>query len=109
MKTLDLDAALEPLLAVTIGGKQYQVYDIDPTIATAMSKVGENATDKAMLAEVYKLIGKCIGAPEKDVAKLGMRKINLLMRTLINAVREETLAVEEDAKTVPGVDVKTSS
>ena len=102
MKTLDLDVPLKPLLTVKIGGQAYSVTDIDPSLATAMTALGDDDPKEA-LDEMYNLISEAVGAKKDVVAKLGLRKINLLMRTLLDAIQEETQRVEEEAKNVPGV------
>ncbi len=110
MKTLDLDTPLKPMLTVTIEGVKYPITDVDPSLATSMTGLADaEGNTEAAMGELYDHISKVVGAPKEAVAKLGLRKINLLIRALFTAVREETDRVEEEVKNVPVVDAKTSS
>jgi len=93
---------------VTIAGVEYTVDDVDPALANAMVGLADDTTDDAV-GKLYQLTSDAVGAPLDVISKLGMRRINSLLSTLMKAVREETEIVEDDAKTVPGVGVKKSS
>ncbi|KKK92959.1 hypothetical protein LCGC14_2697660 [marine sediment metagenome] len=97
MPKINIDDLVEPI-EVTVGGKMYTVADISPELANQMAKISTDA-EKAEKAgkkpnptdttAMMVIMAKMLGAPEKEIAKLGMRKRLMLMRMVMGTINEE--------------------
>ncbi len=99
MPKINIDALCEPI-EVTVGGKTYTVDDISREVAKKMEVIGEQTRDTTDLDSLVSVMSEVLGADETDIAKLGMRKLLLLVTKVMGAINEELVG-----KNVPEVTV----
>jgi len=99
MPKINIDELCEPI-EITVGGKTYTVEDISRETAKKMEKVGENTKDSTDLTPLANLMAEVLGAQKEDIAKLGMRKLLMLVTKVMGAVNEEI-----EGKNVPKAEV----
>ena len=97
MPKINIDELCEPI-EITVGGKNYTVEDISRETARKMEKVGENTKDSTDLAPLAELMAEVLSAQKEDIAKLGMRKLLMLVTKVMGTVNEEI-----EGKNVPKV------
>ena len=88
MPKINIDALCEPI-EVTVGGKTYTVDDISREVAKKMEVIGEQTRDTTDLDSLVSVMSEVLGADETDIAKLGMRKLLLLVTKVMGAINEE--------------------
>jgi len=87
-KTINIDELCEPI-SVRVGGKDYTVTDISRETAKRMESIGEKTKDTTDLDPLVGIMSEVLGAEKSDIAKLGMRKLLLLVTKVMGAVNEE--------------------
>ena len=92
-------AVCEPI-EVTVGGKDYTIIDIPLSVTKKMNALGDAATGD--IDTLIGVVAEIFGAKAEDIGKLGMRKLLLLVRTLMDEVNKEA-----EAKNAPKAEVKT--
>lgn len=88
MPKIDIDALCEPI-EVTVGGKIYNVEDISRETAKKMEDIGEQTKGTTDLEPLVGIMSEVLGADKADIAKLGMRKLLLLVTKVMGAINEE--------------------
>ena len=88
MPEINIDELCEPI-EVTVGGKNYTVEDISQELAKKMETVGEKSKDSADLGALVNIMAEVLGAEKAEIAKLGMRKLLMLVTKVMGAVNEE--------------------
>jgi len=88
MPKINIDELCEPI-EVTVGGKTYTVVDISRDIAKKMESIGDEAKTTSDLEPLIAVISEVLGADKADIAKLGMRKLLMLVTKVMGAVNEE--------------------
>ena len=88
MPEINIDELCEPI-EITVGGKTYTVEDISRETAKKMEQVGASTKDSTDLTPLANLMAEVLGAPKEDIAKLGMRKLLMLVTKVMGAVNEE--------------------
>ncbi len=88
MPKINIDELCEPI-EITVGGKTYTVEDISRETAKKMEQVGNKTKDSTDLAPLAELMAEVLGAQKEDIAKLGMRKLLMLVTKVMGAVNEE--------------------
>jgi len=88
MPKINIDELCEPI-EVIVGGKTYTVEDISRETAKKMEATGEKTKDSTDLDPLVGIMAEVLGADKADIAKLGMRKLLLLVTKVMGAVNEE--------------------
>lgn len=88
MPKINIDELCEPI-EITVGGKTYTVEDISRETAKKMEQVGAKTKDSTDLDPLANLMAEVLGAQKEDIAKLGMRKLLMLVTKVMGAVNEE--------------------
>jgi len=99
MPKINIDELCEPI-EVIVGGKPYTIDDIPRELAKRMEALGKEAEDKGSgdTEPLVAIMAEILGADKADIAKLGMRKLLLLVKSVMGVVNEEL-----EAKNVPKV------
>jgi len=95
MPKLNIDEMCEPIVIV-VGKKEYTVEDIPRDMAIRMQKLGEKAEKDGDIGPLADLMAEVLGADKADIAKLGMRKLTMLVRRFMDVI-----TVELEGKNVP--------
>jgi hypothetical protein len=88
MPSINIDALCEPI-TVTVGGKTYTVDDISRETAARMEKIGNATKETTDLAPLAGIMAEVLNADKADIAKLGMRKLLMLVTKVMGAINEE--------------------
>ena len=88
MPKINIDDLCEPI-EVTVGGKAYTVVDISRDTSKKMEALGKANKGTADLDPLVTVMAEVLGAPEEEVAKLGMRKLLMLVTKVMGAINEE--------------------
>ena len=88
MPKIDIDKLVEPI-EVTVGGKTYTVEDISQALSRKMEAIGEQSEDASNLSSLSDVMAEVLGADKADIAKLGMRKLLMLMTRVMGIITEE--------------------
>jgi len=88
MPKINIDELCEPI-EVTVGSKVYIVTDISRETAKKMEALGEKTKDTTDLKPLVAVMTEVLGAEEADIAKLGMRKLLMLVTKVMGVVNEE--------------------
>lgn len=72
-----------------------------PELRKKMTKLVEKANNTDSTENLVIVMTKVLGAEKKDIAKLGLRKLTMLVKNIM-----ETISEELEAKNVPKVAVK---
>ena len=100
MPKINIDELVEPI-EVTVGGKAYTIEDISQETAKKMESTGEQTKDTNDLDLLVGLMTEVLGAEKVDMAKLGMRKLLMLVKQVTEVVNKEL-----EGKNVPKAAVK---
>ena len=88
MPKINIDELCEPI-EVTVGGKTYTVDDISRETAKRMEVVGRETKEATDLEPLVDIMAEVLNADKADIAKLGMRKLLMLVTKVMGAVNEE--------------------
>jgi hypothetical protein len=88
MTKINIDELCQPI-EVVVGGKTYSVEDISRETAKKMEAIGAGTKDSTDLNPLAELMAEVLGADKADIAKLGMRKLLMLVTKVMGAVNEE--------------------
>ncbi len=88
MPKIDIDKLVEPI-EVTVGGKTYTVDDISQELSRKMEAIGKQSEDASDLSPLSDVMAEVLGADEADIAKLGMRKLLMLVTRVMGVINEE--------------------
>ena len=97
MQILNLDEDLKPLLKVTVGGKDYEVVDVSPSVAMELAGMGSKDID---ITRLHELVGEILGAKPVVLANLGLRRTRMLLNGILSSIEAETKEAAEEAKKV---------
>jgi len=97
MPIINIDDLCEPI-EVIVGGKTYGVVDISRDTAKKMTEVGEKIQDSGDTEDLIEIMTEILGAEREDIAKLGVRKLLMLVKKVMGAINEEV-----EGKNVPEV------
>ena len=103
MPKINIDELCEPI-EVTVAGKNYVVEDIPRDLAKKMQKLGEAVEDSGESGETDRLadiMTEILGADEEDIAKLGMRKLLMLVKLVMGTINDELEAKNAPEVVVP--------
>lgn len=88
MTSINIDDLCKPI-SVTVGGKTYQVDDISRETAHRMEQVGNTTEESTDLDPLVDIMAEVLHAEKADIAKLGMRKLLMLVTRVMEAINEE--------------------
>ena len=90
MPKINIDELVEPI-KVTVGGKEYIVEDIPQDTAKKMMDIGRKAEEGAddSTEQLASIMAEVLGADKTDIAKLGMRKLTMLVKKVMDTINEE--------------------
>ena len=88
MPKIDIDKLVEPI-EVTVGGKTYMVDDISQELSRKMEAIGKQSEGSSDLSPLSSIMAEVLGADEVDIAKLGMRKLLMLVTRVMGVINEE--------------------
>ena len=88
MPKINIDELVEPI-EVTVGGKTYTLVDISRETAKKMESIGEKTKGSSDLDPLVGVMSEVLGAEKADIAKLGMRKLLMLVTKVMTAINEE--------------------
>ncbi len=87
MTKINIDELVEPI-EVVVGGKEYTLDDIPQALTKKMMELGkdEDADNTEQLAAI---MAEILKADKADIAKLGMRKLTMLVKKVMDTINEE--------------------
>jgi len=97
MPKINIDELCEPI-EITVNKQAYTIDDIPRELAKKMEALGKEADEKGS-GDTEPLIGimaEILGAKPEDIGKLGLRKLLMLVKSVMGVVNEEL-----EAKNVP--------